>query len=365
MNWVLVDFDGHSLNGTEDPLDVRYTTTSSGYTIVQQKEVLEVLDSLYAPFNIRFTTDPTVYANAGTYGGRLIIGEYAGFNGNPPLVGVFGNARQNSFGDGKTNAIASVAWNSGNGIIQSPTSVGLAAAHEIGHTLGLNHKGLQQDATYNPNYEYYSGHSVSGSSSNWSPIMGVPNNPWETFYQWSKGDYKARLWSSGAYTYRSANQQVDEIAVLGSKLGFRPDDYSDTLTGAPLKTLNSGYITVGLINNRTDVDVFKFNHTGGNIDILVNPTSNVYQLGKVMGVYNNDLFSPLNIRTDLLNSSGIAVASSDPTNSKSANIFGSFTAGTYYLRVDGVGQGDFTSGLYSTGFDDYGSIGNYVISGLG
>jgi hypothetical protein len=62
---------------------------------------------------------------------------------------------------------------------------------------------------------------------------------------------------------------------------------------------------------------------------------------------------------ELYNSAGTLIASSNPTELLSANITANVAAGTYYLKIDGVGKGS----ALSTGYTDYGSLGQYSISG--
>ncbi len=77
-----------------------------------------------------------------------------------------------------------------------------------------------------------------------------------------------------------------------------------------------------------------------------------------------DDISGLNLQMDILRSNGTPAFTSSPTNSKGAAFTDlNLSAGTYFIRVDGVGEGSFT-GFNSTGFDDYGSLGGYTLSGL-
>ncbi len=77
-----------------------------------------------------------------------------------------------------------------------------------------------------------------------------------------------------------------------------------------------------------------------------------------------DDISGLNLQMDILRSNGTVAFTSSPTNSKGAAFTDlNLPAGTYFVRVDGVGEGAF-AGFNSTGFDDYGSLGGYTLSGL-
>ncbi|MEX2217046.1 MAG: hypothetical protein WD768_23235 [Phycisphaeraceae bacterium] len=51
----------------------------------------------------------------------------------------------------------------------------------------------------------------------------------------------------------------------------------------------------------------------------------------------------LNILAELLNSSGTVIASSNPTDLLTAGINASVAAGTYFLRIRGVGKSTFAS----------------------
>ena len=68
----------------------------------------------------------------------------------------------------------------------------------------------------------------------------------------------------------------------------------------------------------------------------------------------------LDIAATLVDSSGATLASSNPVDELSAALTANIAApGTYYLRIDGTGKGD----PLGTGYTDYGSIGQYTISG--
>lgn len=198
-----------------------------------------------------------------------------------------------------------------------------AIAHEAGHNAGLNHDGSATTA-------YYAGQG-SGATG-WAPIMGV--GYYQPLVQWSKGEYAG------------ANNQEDDIAVMqANQLPLRADDHGDTLAlASPL----SGGTTLsgsGLIERRTDRDVFKFSAGSGNASFslaFANPSPN------------------LDAQLDLLDSAGTVIASANPADALGATISTVLpAAGTYYLRVDGVGKGSAST----DGYSDYASLGAYELAG--
>jgi hypothetical protein len=345
--WVFVDFDGHT------PAAPGFVgVTNSNYTLNQRRQVLEALDAAYSPFNVRFTTNPNAAPGAGYFGGTIIIGMDAINNPGAYL----GQASQNSFGDTNWSQWPVHSMIQISQGINAPVSVnytGMAAVHEIAHTLGLGHKGLNS-----PYQEYYGGH-LTASGNHWSPIMGTlpPASPANAFFQWSKGDYRKNN--------RGASNTVDEVAHLNARLGTRPDDYSNFIsTSLPNRTVGDGRFISGVISTRTDVDIFKIQWTGGPMSLRVDPVGSVVSPGTVVTHGNVDDVTGLNLSLEILNTNGVVVASASPTNSKSALITDfNLPLGTYFARVDGVGEGTFGTGANSTGFDDYGSLGGYVLGG--
>ena len=350
--WVHVDFDGHTTGPTEVSTASRYATTNSGYTLDQRRQVLEALDSAYAPFNVRFTTDPNPFPGAGYFVGKLLIGATITRNG-VPLSGVPGIARSNSFGSAISNPIAAVRWSARTPL--TVAEVGFFAVHEIGHTLNLRHKGVLASSTAGAE-EYHAGHAtVAGNR--WFPYMGKAPVGVSVFPQWSKGDY----FRSG----RAASDSVDEVAALTARLGLRPDDFPDTITGTmPTRRVGDGRFVSGTISTRTDVDLFKIQWNGGPVSLRVDPAGAVASPGTQIAYGATDDISGINLQMDILRSNGTAAFTSSPTNSKGAAFTDlNLAAGTYFIRVDGVGEGSF-AGPNSTGFDDYGSLGGYTLGGL-
>ncbi|ULP70924.1 DUF4347 domain-containing protein [Nodularia sphaerocarpa] len=199
-------------------------------------------------------------------------------------------------------------------------------SHEVGHTLGLNH-----DGTISPSEEYYYGHG-SGETG-WAPIMGFSD--FQNVTQWTKGEY------------RSATNTEDDLQIITTQNGFgyRTDDTGNTIATA--KALNVSGTTLsgsGIIERNTDIDFYSFYTGAGAISLTVNPFTRGPNL---------------DILAELYNSVGTLLVSSNPTESLFANIDTSVDAGTYYLKIDGVGKGD----PFGTGYTDYGSLGQYFISG--
>src|SRR5690606_38341646 len=113
------------------------------------------------------------------------------------------------------------------------------------------------------------------------------------------------------------------------------------------------YSNAGVISKRTDVDVYRFKTNGGVVNLSVVVTPLVTSEGISYPITN------LDAKLELLNASGTLVTSSDPASTGNPSISRTLAAGTYYLRIDGVG-----TGIPATnGYSDYGSIGRYTISG--
>jgi PKD repeat protein len=161
--------------------------------------------------------------------------------------------------------------------------------------------------------------------------MGV--GYYQPLTQWSKGEYPG------------ANNLEDDVSIIHSAgATLRADDYANTSSGAAVLGNTNGIIAqTGLIETRTDVDAFAFSTAGGVAQITVSP----------------DTLSPnLDVQIKVTNANGTVVAAANPLDSFAATINVTLTAGQYFLLVDGVGAGDLT-----TGYSDYGSLGQYQVSG--
>ncbi|MUH53296.1 MAG: hypothetical protein F2788_02120 [Actinobacteria bacterium] len=196
-------------------------------------------------------------------------------------------------------------------------------SHEVGHNLGLSHDGQASD----PYYEGRSG---------WAPIMGA--GYYQPLVQWSNGDYS-----------KKATNREDDFAVMQSHgLSLMADDFGNSSSTATTVLLNTS--TSGTIHSRSDVDYFRFVATATSVDIAV-----------ILPSYSPDLDCSLTV----LDSLNRTVATDNPnflslgTNSATgltASATVTVTPGqTYFVKVDGSGFGKASS----TGYSDYGSVGEY------
>ncbi|MGR8929431.1 MAG: PKD domain-containing protein [Gammaproteobacteria bacterium] len=335
---IYLDFNGHvaastawsSATLTLPPYDIDNNPNTFGDKELSNiKEIWQRVAEDYAPFDVDVTTqEPSSSALERTssldtqYGARAVITRSIPQLCNQSCGGVayvnvfsyYSAANPNRF---------KPAWvfldKLGKGY---PRYVAEAISHEVGHNLNLTHDGNQSTA-------YYAGHG-SGITS-WAPIMGV--GYYKALTQWSKGEYPG------------ANNHQDDVAVIhAAGAPIRADDFANTLAGAAPLGGNAGDVNqVGVIERDTDVDIFAFSTAGGATQFTVSP----------------DAISPnLDVSVKVLDAAGKSIAQADPVNSLDAAISVSLGSGQYFLQVEGVGKGDL-----STGYSDYGSLGQYRITG--
>ncbi len=331
---IYLDFDGHIDNtagywvdGAASPAfdtdgDPAVFSTSERESIIY---IWQRVAEDFAIFDIDVTTeDPGVEALSKSsssdqlYGIRCVIGGSSGGPDDWYTNSVGGVAYVGTFDD--TNDVP--CWVFPENLSPGTKTVAEAASHEVGHTLGLSHDGTSS-------VEYYSGHG------NWAPIMG--NGYSKGIVQWSKGEYSG------------ANNTQDDLAVMLTQgAAYRTDDHGGTTATATF--LTSDVLPVlgeGVIEKRTDLDFFRVAAAGGSLGINVSlaPRS-----------------SNLRLEVKLYDSSGTllqtATALDTASGTQPVTLTRSVTAGNYYFSVDGIGSGD----PLSTGYSDYASLGQYLLS---
>jgi hypothetical protein len=336
---IYLDFNGHTTTGTAwntysgkssivtPAFDLDGNTASFSATELERIQYIwqRVVED-FSPFNVNVTTqEPTLdrliksSTTDTAWGVRVAIGgsSFDWFGAGAGGVAYVGSFNWNS--DTPTFVFSTQT-------LSDEKYTADAISHEVGHTLGLNHDGRTI-----PSEEYYDGHG-SGETG-WGPIMG--SGYYQNLTQWSKGEYLA------------ANNTEDDLAIITTQNGFgyRVDDTGNTLATAKALTVSGTAVSAnGIIERNTDVDFFSFTTAAGPISLTVTPSGR----------------SPnLDILAELYNSAGVLVASSNPADFLAASISATVGAGTYYLKVDGVGKGD----PLGTGYTDYGSLGQYAITG--
>lgn len=340
---LYLDFNGYSTSGTAwnsgAAINAQAYDTDglpSSFSTAEQEAIQKIWQRVaedYAPFDVDVTTaDPGVDAIRRTsstdavYGSRVVITRNTFYNCSCGGVAYVGTYDYYSSSAPDTYQPAWVFFDAlGNG---NEKYVAEAATHEAGHNLGLNHDGRSSPAE-----GYYAGHG-SGDTG-WAPIMGVGYN--RNLSQWSQGEYTA------------ANNTQDDLAIIPQNGALlRADDAGSSTTSASNLggTASNGSVVVdrsGLIEQRSDVDVYAFVAGAGTVQFDIAPTTPGPNL---------------DVEARLIDGAGNVLALSNPADTLGASISTTLSGGSYYLRIDGVGKGDLT-----TGYSDYGSIGNYHIAG--
>ncbi|MDB5257384.1 MAG: peptidase domain protein [Chitinophagaceae bacterium] len=322
-----LDFDGEVSTTTYWNGGTTINAQPGNFTETDITNIFNLVSEDYRAFKVNITTDLAVF-NAAPINRRMQC--------------IFTPNDAAAPGSGGVAYLKSFSWNNDtpcwvfNG---GAKAAGEAASHELGHTFGLSH-----DGRTTPVEDYYAGAGI------WAPIMGVGYS--KGLVQWSKGEYP------------NANRTEDDVAIISNAtngFGYKSDEDGGTpATAKPLAIGTTGTVTAaqnyGIITTQTDVDVYSFTTSGGAVTLTTTPAA---------------VYADLDILLTLTNTSGAVVATANPTTAASgsqsgtnpltglaATISTTLTAGTYYLKVDGAGQGDLT-----TGYSDYASIGEYRISG--
>lgn len=336
---IYLDFDGHTTRNTpwsSTPIVTTaydFDSNPSSFSDAEQANIMEIWKRVaesYSPFDVDVTTEAPSVADliksgAGDtkWGIRVLFG-----SSNPnPAPDSGGIAYVNAFGKSANGYdVPCFVLQQGQGSNIKLNSD--AASHEVGHVMGLSHDGKGSTP-------YYQGQG-SGKVA-WAPQMGI--GYYVPLVQWSKGEYAS-----------PTNTQDDlKIITTNNGFGYRPDDFTGTLSAAQdipgTDTGGSFEVNVsGVIETRADVDWFKIKTGGGTI-----------ALNAVGGPANTMLDIQFNLHTV----SGGLIASSNPTDDVVASLNQTVAAGTYYVKVEGVGNGN----ALTTGYTDYGSIGQYTITG--
>jgi len=338
---IYLDFTGHVTSGTiwnstftsgANIVTPAYNidgdpTTFSDQELTRIQAIWQRVAEDYAPFHVDVTTQnpadigDLIKSGAGDtrWGVRVAIG---GSSYDWYGAGAGGVAYMGSFNDSADTPAFVFTAQLGNGDEKYTAE---AISHEAGHTLGLDH-----DGTSTTSYYHGQGSGVTG----WAPIMG--SGYYQNLTQWSKGEYSG------------ANNLEDDLAIIttGNGFGYRADDYGNTAsTASALSQLDTTVTGSGIIERNTDADMFSFVTGEGQVDLAISPAARGPNLDLLAQLY--DGFNNL-------------IATSNPTDALGANFSLSLTAGQYFLKISGTGNGD----PLTTGYTNYASLGQYFISGM-
>lgn len=335
---IYLDFDGHvtqntswnSWSGVQTIVTPAYdfdgdTSYFSDAELARIGYIFERVAEDFAPFDVDVTTDAPIIddlVKSGSsdtrWGARIVIG---GSSTDWTAQSAGGFAWLGSFSWASDTPGFVFEAQLGNGHEKYTAE---AISHEAGHMLGLSHDGDSSSA-------YYSGHG-SGETG-WAAIMGVGYS--KNLSQWSRGEYAG------------ANNAQDDLNIITGQNGFgyRADDHGGTIASTSSLTLSGSSLSgSGIIERNTDWDVFAFNTDSGTISLDISP----FQRGP-----------NLDILAELYDASSHLITWSNPVDLLGASLSAQVSAGTYFLKVTGTGTGDPAG----TGYSDYGSLGQYSISG--
>ena len=315
---IYLDFTGHTTTGTawnnsygstitSGPLN--YDSDATTFNAAERTVIAKVWAGVaedYAPFNVDVTTqEPNIEmlrkttTSDANYGIRVVITPNA-------FVSAGGVAYLGSFSWSSDTPTFAFAAN------YAPDDIVEVISHEVGHTFGLRHDGTTAGV------EYFSGQG------NWAPIMGV--GYYKSVTQWSKGEYS------------NANNKEDDTATIAGVAPLVTDDYTDSQAAALMMTDLS---MRGLISTPADKDWFSFSFGGGPLRVKATPAF-YGNLDSAIEVYRGTTL----------------VSRIDPAGLSIDSTLTALPAGSYQLMLEGVGVGAATA----TGYSDYGSLGEYLLT---
>lgn len=295
------------------------STPLNGVTKENMYRVWQSVADQYSMLNLNVTTNKAVYDAAKA--------------ANLLRTGIINFINQ----DGRSFApLSSFGTTSAGTLYRNPSSgfdygygIGMTAAHEIGHQMGMAHDGGGSGG------EYFEGIAAY----QWGPIMGN---------YWQGGSWGNQLftWSRGEYSTASNTQDDLRIMTVNEGVPYMADD---NVSGKPLVLGSGGAISpaqnFGQIETNTDTDTFTFTVAqAGTLNLRVDPI---------------EYLRMLDVDARILNESGSVVASSNLSVNRSAEFKNlSLPAGNYRLVIQGGAEG-----TPQNGFSKYSSLGWYAMQG--
>ncbi len=245
---------------------------------------------------------------------------------------------------------------------EGPDQLGFVAdgaAHEIGHSLSLNHQ-ADYDTVSKKLISEYSTNGGSTGAGTYAPIMG-------TSYYTQRG-----LWRIGTLDNGAIQNDITTLLSNGSIGGFMDDGVGHSMGSATTLTLstttittaaNWGFITPNSTSNPTAIgqnnytkDYFKFYTGGGAVSITLNDGAERIIDGTI------DEGTTLDGYLVLLDSSGNVIATATDPNAFTATIATTLAAGFYCLEIESAGgKSSSESAIY--GNSSYFDMGSYFLSG--
>ncbi len=307
---IMLDFDGQIVSNTIWNNNSIITCAPANLSSVAMNRIISRVSNDYSPFNIIVTTDEAIY-NAAPVNRRMRViltetWQWYGQTGGVAYIGSF------TWGNNTPCFVFTSLLN------YNDKQIGEAASHEAGHTLNLRHQAVYNGSVLTSAYNYGTG---TGEIA-WAPIMGC-------------GYYRnLTTWHNGPNDM-SSNSFQDETAIISALVGYRTDDFSNTISGARILTS----LWTGTINSSSDIDFFYVNITATKT-LKVKPVN----IGTGHEAGNLDLVM------HIYNSSGEMMSTiEDPL---ALNAVTTLNPGQYYVSVSTIANANTTR---------YGMLGLYTI----
>ena len=162
--------------------------------------------------------------------------------------------------------------------------------------------------------------------------------------QWSKGDYTL------------SNNSEDDLAIIASQISYRPDDFGDDQLSADFLSVGpTGLVyQAGVVEQNTDRDVFRFMASSGPLDIVVSPYRD-----RVSSTWGGNL----DVVLELYDEAGVLIATNNPILETLAGLSVVVSSGVYDLHIKATDVGDPLQKPSPNGYVQYGSLGQYTITG--
>lgn len=322
---IFLDFDGYTVSGTGWNYDGPIYCGGSGLNSTQITEVFNRVAEDYRPFTINITTDSTKYLAApASQRTRVVItvtSDWYGSAGGVSFINSF------TWGDNTPCFVFSQLLG------YKTKNIAEAASHEAGHTLGLRHQS-SYDANCVKTSDYNTG--VGTGELSWAPIMGV--------------GYSRNLttWYNGPSSLGCAEFQndLDVITNAVNGIAYRSDYKPATFATASSQAFTNNQFTASsIIVKNTDEDMFKFSL----------PSLKLFQLSAIpFNVGSGNAGANLDLKVTLYNNSEALLNTYSSSSSLSVIVDTSLAAGTYYFKVQGVGNNYAPS---------YAILGSYSVQG--